>query len=264
MPSIYLPAPGTGGSAIVVGTDQADQFLVRLAPPKANSAPALQISEDGGATFEQVRLKYIQEVIFQGLDGDDQLVVDNSNGFVAKQGGLRIGFAGDGGFDQLFMVGEPATPIKELYHTFQEGSGHMTGLIDSYSSDGRSEEMKFAGVESVVDITTAFALMVFADDGDNVIKVSDGGTYDGLNTMMVDGGSAFVPISFAHKMYVSVNAMGGDDRFEVATKAPAYGMLEMYLVGGKGSDTAMMYAYPDYPMYFIEIEEMMKANNTAA
>src|SRR5262249_57862023 len=94
--------------------DQDDTFLIRLDP----SGTFIQIYVNGVLEFTAAKDDVTQINVF-GAGGNDNLIVDSSNGTVAVPGGInydgdnpcpgQIG-AGTGGIDRLTVTASPATP----------------------------------------------------------------------------------------------------------------------------------------------------------
>src|SRR5258708_30138711 len=102
VPSVTLPTPGTPAPIVLTGTDGPDAFIVRVS---ATSSTTLEVSDNGGMTFASAALVDVTQVTVNGLGGNDHLIVDMSNGLVAKAGGLPITFDGGAMINTLILQG---------------------------------------------------------------------------------------------------------------------------------------------------------------
>src|SRR5262249_23459603 len=110
--SVSFLGPGKSGVASLVGTPAGDQFVVRLYPQYKTM---IEFSDDGGATFVDATLSGITAITVSGLEGNDTLTIDASNGLVAQASGLPISFDGGKGHDVLVVEGNPSGTITETF-----------------------------------------------------------------------------------------------------------------------------------------------------
>src|SRR5262249_52691111 len=75
--SITFSGTGNAGDVTITGSNVTDRFVVRLQP---GDATMIQFSDDGGATFTTAALTDVTSITVNGLDGNDRLTIDNSNG----------------------------------------------------------------------------------------------------------------------------------------------------------------------------------------
>jgi hypothetical protein len=173
--SISFSGPGNSGVASLVGTPADDQFVVRLNP---NDKTMIEFSDDGGASFVDATLSGITAVTVSGLEGNDTLTIDASNGLVAQTSGLPISFDGGKGHNVLVVEGNPSGTIME---TFSAASTPGTAELDI--TDGTvSSTISLTSVASVHDTMTADTLTINADDNDNVIHIHNGPVVNGFKT----------------------------------------------------------------------------------
>ena len=85
--SLTFSGPGNSGLATLTGGPGADQFLIQLKP---SDATTIELSDNGGATFVDATLSGITGVDVSGLQGNDTLTMDASNGLVGQATPLPI------------------------------------------------------------------------------------------------------------------------------------------------------------------------------
>jgi hypothetical protein len=268
LPSISFSGPGNTGAVTITGTQGQDQFLVRL-KPAANTT--IEFSDNGGATFTDASLAAITSVTVNGLGGRDTLTLDESNGLVATAAGLPIIFDGGLGQDTLHVLGNPKSPVTEV---FTMGTATQPAMLTiSAITPTASSHVSLTDVEAIVDTMTADTLTINADDQSNVIHLRNNHQVDGFTTNTVhlvdvgglddanmggdnqgndnqggnnqgndnsgdnppdEGTSRFPSIAFANKTKVVINGLGGNDLFVLSVSKPATGLQTLTLDGGSG------------------------------
>lgn len=168
VPSVTLPTPGTPGEVTVLGTNAADQFLVRLS---ADDPTQLEIRDSLNGTPTFVPLADVTSVRVQGLSGHDVLLVDQSNGLVAKEGGLAIRFEGGVGFDGLVIRGDAGEGVTE---TFQRGPTPQEGSLTATQGTAAAT-FAWDSIGELRDVARADEFTVVGNDaGGDQFKVVDG------------------------------------------------------------------------------------------
>src|SRR5688500_8914476 len=135
---------------------------------------------DGSDTLSIFRLSSVRSITVSGGGGDDTLTVDTSGGLVALVGvALPLDFDGGAGRDTLRLVGAPAgiTVNETISFGAADGSGQVL-----HAAADRSQSVKFAGVESLVDTSVAATLTLDLDDAANLVEILNGPLADGLAT----------------------------------------------------------------------------------
>lgn len=167
VPTVTLPTPGTPGEVTVLGTAAADQFLVRLS---ADDPTQLEIKDslNGDSTF--VALNDVTSIRVQGLTGHDVLLVDQSNGLVARPEGLDIRFEGGAGFDGLVLRGDAGDGVTE---TFQEGATPQEGSLTLAQGDNKAT-VTWDSIGELRDVVRADSFTYVATDSGDQIKLVDG------------------------------------------------------------------------------------------
>ncbi len=182
--SVSLPVPGTPGPVQVTGTSGNDQFVIRLDPANAGN---LQVSDNGGASFQTAALADVTSVSVTSLQGNDVLTIDEGNGLVAKAGaaGLPITFTGGPGTDVLVVTGSPGGGAS-VTESFTAGASNRAGTL-AVGNGTASATVGLTDVSAVIDTLTANQLTININDNNNVIRVGPGPSSDGLKTITVRG-----------------------------------------------------------------------------
>jgi hypothetical protein len=173
--SISFSGPGNSGVATVTGTPGADQFIIRLNP---SDATMIEFSDDGGSTFTDAVLSGITAVNVNGLQGNDTLTIDESNGLVAQATPLPISFDGGTGRNMLVVEGTTTGTVTE---TFTLGTSRGSGMLTT--TDGTvSSTVTLTSVRSIQDTLTADTLTITGNDNGNFIHVHNGPVVNGFKT----------------------------------------------------------------------------------
>ena len=115
VPTIVLPTPGTPGPVVLTGTQSPQFFRVRL---EAGSPTNLQVSDDGGNSYQTAALADVTEVDVNPFSlGGNGLTVDDGNGLVGKVGGLPVNYNVNpqGAPDTLALSGNPGAATQQTY-----------------------------------------------------------------------------------------------------------------------------------------------------
>ncbi len=175
----------------------------------------------------------VEAITVLGLQGNDQLDVDNSAGLVTLDGGVI--FDGGDGLDLLRLTG--STEVDDS--TYQAGPAPGAGAIIHTKGLDR-QQVTFTGLEPVIDIVpgpltvngTAASNVINGDAGPNSGSALTGG----LASVQVwmDG---YESIEFAGKTALTINGLGGHDTIDLNDMSVPDGLDGIVLDGGSGNDT---------------------------
>ena len=143
-----------------------------------------------------------------GSAGNDQTVVDNSNGLVSLSSGIT--YDGQDGNDLLRLQG--TTAVNTV--TYNVGPGVNEGSV-IHETQVATQRVFFRNLEPVIDVV-AGALVVNATNSANQINYSAVG---GNGLIAVDG---FETLEFAGKSNVTINGRSGDDSFSVVNSTAGF------------------------------------------
>jgi hypothetical protein len=275
VPSVTI----SGGIATVTGTDGPDQFIIRL---KAGDPATVQMSDDNGAHFTDAPRASLSEIDVNGLGGQDQLTLDNTNGLVGNPGegfGLQINYDGGTGYNTVVIEGTGLANVNEIYSDVPTLLPPSDSGVLFATQPSAMFTFRYFHVSNVFDTMTAISMTVNAGPKNNAISIGYGTTPLGsLTTNTIDGvdfrrlnddGSfhasdpltgdpspdqgdntdhghgedrpfevqasrGFVPITYANKANVAIDAAAGDDFFNLAVHNAATGEQSLLLNGGSG------------------------------
>ena len=171
--SVSLDA--TTGVLAVTGTDAADQVAVRVSPSNPGD-----VHVQDGATIFIYRLAQVNSVQVSGGGGDDTLTLDLRGGLLARAGvEMPVRFDGGAGTDVVVLSGGPAS--GGVTQTLTLGPAADAGTHVS-KAGALSQTVRFAGVESLVDLSVANSLTVTLNEAANLVELSNGPLVNGLAT----------------------------------------------------------------------------------
>ncbi|MAE65572.1 MAG: hypothetical protein CMJ18_14990, partial [Phycisphaeraceae bacterium] len=206
---------------VVDGSSTADAVTV--------DATGMTFTDDG----RRLAYTFVEALTLNGLQGDDRLDVDNSNGLVTLPGGLH--FDGGAGHDVLRMTG--TTTVDESVYDVGPGAG--AGSI-AHRIGTAVQTVTFSGLSPVID-TVPGPLVVNATGASNAIDVDAG---PGSGTDAVQGAASgrvavdsYETLEFARKSSLTLNAGAGDDLVTIDT-AGLPDDLESLAVQGASSTNA--------------------------
>ncbi len=261
-PSITFSGPGNTGVATLTGTTGDDKFLIQM---KSGDTTTIQLSDDGGANFTEAAVADLTQINVNGLQGKDTLTIDVSNGLVAKASGdLPLAFDGGPGVDRLILQGTlPGGGGTSLTETFTAGTTVSSSATMKLDNGTASLTASLTNLSGIQDTVTAQALIINANDKNNLIQIGKGLSVNGTATNVVRGidinavssphddeddqddegddndditAQAMLSLTFANKTDVTINGLGGDDMFLFTTSTPAAGLQTLTLDGGDGFD----------------------------
>lgn len=282
--SITLPTPGMPGPLLLTGTAGADQLLLRL---EAGNTGNLQVSDDGGVTFQTAALADVTRIDVDGRGGRDVLTLDHGNGLVAKTGGLTINYEGGAGRDELDIVGDPGTTVSEVYSL---GINANTGALTETTATALVT-VQLVHVGGILDTSTAANLKIAAINNRNLLRLRNGPIVNGVITNRVLGldvygldaaadalpdllqtgdepvfvtSTYFLPYTFANKTNVLLDAFGGDDLVRLMNTRPAAGLASLTVDGGAGTDRVFGRGLPAGVSLNVTNVEALDRENPAA
>ncbi len=192
-----------GDTILLAGTTGADTFALAL------DAAGLLLATINGVTTTYrnfiggpIATSGIEQILVQGLAGDDTLTVDSTNGAVP----IPINYAGGNNADALTLTGGVATA-----NTYVVGPGVGEGT-STIVIGGVAQVVRFSDLEPVIDLV-AGPLLVIATNANNAIDV---GIFGVNGLVSVDG---FETIEFANKTLLTVDALAGDDVISITPQA---------------------------------------------
>jgi hypothetical protein len=263
MPSIVAPTPQQPGPLIITGTAGDDHFVLQTKP---GNPTRLQVSDDGGSSFTDVYYYGLTGIQINGLGGNDDLLINQSETIVGVGGGLTIQYDGGPGHDTLHLEGGPEIPTTVVYNT---GPTVDAGTI-VMTTKFRSLTVDFTHLSAVIDSMPAESLTVNLDDRDNFLKVGkeyaayqqstypiklQGIDYQGEHDLLdglFDAGAdseatvpqSFVPLTIAGQASVRINTLGGDDVIALDDPRSADGFPSFVIDGGDGTDRVLQAHLP--------------------
>ncbi|MCO6453692.1 MAG: CHRD domain-containing protein [Pirellulaceae bacterium] len=217
-----------GDTILLSGTTGADIFNLSL------SATGQLIATVNGLTTTYANLiggpiatSGVEQILVQGLAGDDTLTVDSTNGAIP----IPINYEGGNNADFLTLTGGVATS-----NTYQVGPGVGEGT-STIVIGGVTQVVRFSNLEPVLDLVGG-PLAVYGTNADNAINYTQGGVAaNGL--VSVDG---FETIEFSNKTTLSINALAGSDTINLHNPATPTGLTAITVNGGDptASDTVIV------------------------
>jgi len=188
------------------------------------------VLRDGVEVFRAQR-DALELLTINGLNGDDTLTIDNSNGLLDIPNG--IDFDGGTGFDSLILTGSTAVDSS----TYTVGNTNDAGTV-AHVLNGATQTINFTGLEPVLDTVAAATLTVNATNADNAINYTQGSVAaNGL--VSVDG---FETIEFSNKTNLVINAGAGSDTINLNNPATPTALAGITVDGGDptASDTVIV------------------------
>lgn len=182
----------------------------------------------------------LQEVLSDQINvdlgsGNDTLTID-----VSATDILRHQFFYDGGTgsDSLTLTGTPTGVITAT--TYTPGLQPDEGTI-LFEDGGTPMSIAFDGLEPLVDLVPAEALIVNGNGDDNEITYA-AGSIPTQGLVSIDG---FETIEFANKTNLALQGLGGDDTIVANNLQLPTGLTQLGVLGGDGNDTIRLESLPD-------------------
>jgi hypothetical protein len=246
-------APVTGGLAVTAtGGSGNDTYLIRLDP----TGSSVQVYENnptlaGSPTFTAAA-SAVQSIAVNGNGGDDQLIVDFSDGSPLPAGGLSYdgGAAGTNG-NSLVLQGSSAFNAEASAATGpSSGSiGFTSGLV----VNPIPRTISYTNVQQITDTVQLAPLYLgrlgvvpgsftfSATNGADVIGIQNGTSVNGQATLAITNADSskprtFTPLMFANKPAILVQSLDGADSIDPDYTTAAAGMMSRTITTGAGSD----------------------------
>lgn len=162
------------GTLVVTGTQGVDEVTLRQ-----GAQPNLLNVQEGTTTLFVFLLDRVKAVSIELGGGDDVLNVDMIPGLLTgATGDLAVRVDGGAGNDSVMVFGvPPGGPLDQVFTVGPDAGG---GTLVSSAGTGPAQHLSFAGIESLVDISTAASFRVVGNDGANVAELSSGPLAGGL------------------------------------------------------------------------------------
>ncbi|MFT5326830.1 MAG: Ca2+-binding RTX toxin-like protein [Planctomycetaceae bacterium] len=178
----------------------------------------------------------VTDVVINGSNDDDVLIMDGSGGNPLSSGGFTFNAGGQTSADGD-RIDIPAGTVNSVVHS----SSLATAGTGSITVDGTSNQ--YNGVEGIVDRLVATDRTFNLSDGSEEIVVGDDGTAsNGLSQITSTGPplqqvtSPALRIVFADPTEsLSINSLGGDD--DITIQDLDSGTFGIFANGGVGADT---------------------------
>lgn len=205
----------------------------------------------------QMPLGLFQQINVFGVGGNDELIVDSTNGLITVPSGIRYdgdgvcptaqpGFGFNRGFDRLTLVqqGGPTNTSETLIIGQLPGSG-----ISQVTNNALVQNIVFEELEPITTLVPADSFTVTGDprlasilQDDNQITYTSSNILVGGGRIEVDN---FEPIEFSNKTNVVIDSGSGDDTIVLNNPFLPTGLETISVFGGNGNDTITMIGLPD-------------------
>ena len=233
--------------------NQDDTFLLIRDP---NNPSQLQVFVNGDLEFSGP-LAPFQQINVYGAGGNDNLIVDSTNGLINVPDGIRyngddpcpdqIG-AGIGGFDSLTLLqtGGP-THISDTY-SIGATNGSGTSVIVG-AGGGGTQTVFFEKLEPVVNVVPALTLIVDATPESNAINYTAGPNSGVVNVVNPAGDLTgqvtvdnYESMEFANKANLTINSEAGGDTINLNNPITPTGLTTITVNGNDptASDTVIV------------------------
>jgi Ca2+-binding RTX toxin-like protein len=215
------------GSVTVTGDAQGfaedDVFTVRRITENTNS---VEVLVNGQREYVGL-LSGWSQLDINGVGGNDQLIIDSSNGLLTFASGIR--FDGGHGFDQLQLLQMGGMNVSDTYSV---GPSPGSGISTIVGPDG-TQTVFFEELSPVLDLVPAAVLTINATAADSAINYSVGPLpTNGLVTI-----DEHEPIEFGNKTTLTINAGAGQDTISLNNPSTPTGLTGITINGGNGNDT---------------------------
>jgi Dockerin type I domain/RTX calcium-binding nonapeptide repeat (4 copies) len=213
---------GAGGSdrdtILLAGTSGADTFVLSLsATGQLNATVNGLTTTYANFLGGPIATSGINQILVQGLAGNDSLTVDSTNGAIP----ILINFDGGNNADLLTLTGGTATS-----DTYAVGP-NVTEGTSSIVIGGVTQVVRFNALEPVIDLV-AGPLVVHATNADNAINYSQG-SVAANGRVSIDG---FETIEFSNKTNLTINALAGSDTISLNNSTAPIGLTAITINGG--------------------------------
>ncbi|MGI9458044.1 MAG: hypothetical protein ACR2NU_15875, partial [Aeoliella sp.] len=221
----------------------------------------LDVFVNSVAPVFSVALALVEQINVFGIGGNDNLIVDSSNGLISVPDGIR--YDGDGqcpheepaagfdrGIDTLNLT--QIDGVTQDSHTLTVGATVGQGIstiIGAGALPGDVQSIFFEELEPIIDNVPALDLFVNGAtvgsllNGANQITYDDSDLFDDTwARITVD---AFEPFHFTSKTIVSIDSENGDDTIVINKATLPTDLLELNIDADDGNDLVNILAVPD-------------------
>lgn len=211
------------GNLVLDGTGANDTLTVNATSATSGT---YQLNSDPAINFVG-----ITKLTFNGLAGDDTLIVNNpSGGLFAPSTGVF--FNGGADSDQLKLLGGSGT--SGFYNV---GPTADAGYLEAVN--GATQKVTFTGLDTAKPIVETATLGSFTINATGLADTI--GVVSGPNlppqTLEVGFNNAFEKIQLANKTAVTINAGDGNDVIDVDYSTASAGLTALTINGDAGADT---------------------------
>ncbi|MFO0819773.1 MAG: right-handed parallel beta-helix repeat-containing protein [Pirellulales bacterium] len=215
------------GNLLLDGTGLDD--ILTVTATNANSGS--YVLNVNGVDNPTVNFSNVTKLTFNGLAGNDKLIINNPGGGVFAPS-LGIVFNGGADSDSLDILGGSAAS-----GAYSPGPAFDAGTLVQTNAP-HTQTVNFTGVENgIAHTTTVTAFTINATTGNDILNVVNGPTVSGDQTVEVNFNGAFEEIRIANKSTATVLAGNGADTFNVNYTAAPTGISTLTLNGGSTGST---------------------------
>ena len=195
-----------------------------------------------GTPSFSVRLSTLQDIVINGLGGNDTLTVDSVNGPIAVPGGIRFDGGGNLPFiaftDTLVLRGGSAT--SDLYQPLPGNAARSTigfSTDDDFNGTNQSvaqtvNTIRVEAVRDLVDVNGALTLDYTALNLTDTLTLQD----DLDSTLRVTS-TRTAPVQFGRKLSLFLNAGDQNDQINLVNTVSAFGLNSLTVNARGGTDT---------------------------
>jgi hypothetical protein len=250
--SIAVAAVSGGIAVTATGGAGNDTYVIRNDSTGGN----VQIYENdptlSGPPALTVLRSSLQSVTVNGNGGDDQLVIDFTNGSPLPAGGVTYDGGTQGAAGNTLVLQGYSGYNGETYSATGVASGTIT-FQSLATAVGAGPTIRYANVQSITDTAglSAFRLGTYvlppsfvfnATNGGDHMTLMDGPVINHLQTLTINSTNfpfpqTFTPLTFANKANVSINMLDGwEDDITVNYPTAAAGLGTLLIDGGAGGN----------------------------
>lgn len=163
----------------------------------------------------------IEQILVQGLAGNDALTVDSTNGPIP----IPINFDGGIGSDTILMSG--SGDVSTYIPGPQPGAGTDTLFTNAVGTT----TLNFVNTELLTDDATAQLFDVVATNGNDAINYSLGGAFNSHASSGLVSVNNLTPIEFVNKATLQIDAGAGDDTVNLNNSSTPTGLTNITVNG---------------------------------
>jgi len=225
---------GNGGSDQVIGDDENIVLTINLSDAAAAGSTfeivadgtEIFVRQQGGAELSRGTIDQLSQLVLNGTDSDDTVLVDFSAGNPLPTGGLHFDASVGGGSDRLETLG---SGVSTVVHTFDSST---TGTV---TIDGRP--IDHTGISTLHDGVTTTTRSFNVGDGDDLITLADDGTSaDGISRISLSAFSGAIDFA-GPTSQLSISTGNGSDTVTIGSLDSGVGTASLLLNGQNDPDT---------------------------